>query len=79
MWLTFDSVALDRYGRSLAHVFAGDRLIAGLPDWVNLRLVRDGYARSYVFRDNATFRSAFEGSQSDALAAGRGLWTACPP
>ncbi|OFX07981.1 MAG: hypothetical protein A2516_10935 [Alphaproteobacteria bacterium RIFOXYD12_FULL_60_8] len=79
VWLTFDSVARDRYGRSLAHVFAGDRPVAGLPDWINLRLVQEGYARSYVFPDNATFRGTFEGTEAEAAAAGRGLWAACPP
>ena len=65
--LAFDP-NLDRrgyYDRLLAYVVVEDRLF-------NYRLVRSGHAR--VYDSDFTRRTAFEGAESDARAAGRGLW-----
>lgn len=79
VWLTFDTTERDRYGRLLAHVFAGDAPAPVPPDWVNLELVLEGYARAYVFSDNETYRSTFEGAEREARSANRGLWGTCGP
>jgi micrococcal nuclease len=63
---------VDRYGRELAYVWAGD-------DNVNLRLVREGAAGVWFF-DGRRGRHANELLQAaeQARADQRGLWGACP-
>jgi micrococcal nuclease len=64
---------VDRYGRLLAYVF---RRAETRP--VNERLLADGTARVYVYR-NRPFRrlAAFRLAEREAMSAGRGLWGAC--
>jgi micrococcal nuclease len=70
--LRFDRELRDRYGRLLAYVYrARDTL------FVNARLVRDGAARTLSIRPNTAHASELARLQSDARAAGRGLWGAC--
>ncbi len=65
---------IDRYGRLLAYVFRN-----GETRPVNERLLADGAARVYVYR-NRPFRRlpAFRLAEREAMSAGRGLWGACP-
>ena len=76
VWLTFGngSSCLDPYGRTLAYIFLG----GGDRDMVNRQLLQRGYARSYIFSDNATYRALFDADEAAARAAGAGLWSACP-
>ena len=63
----------DRYGRRLAYVYrARDNL------FVNLVLVREGYAVPYTFPPNVAHADEFVAAAAEARAAGRGLWSACP-
>ena len=62
----------DKYKRLLAYVYrAKDNL------FVNLSLVRDGYAQPYTFPPNVAHTSEFVAAAADARQAGRGLWSAC--
>ena len=62
----------DKYKRLLAYVYrAKDNL------FVNLLLVRDGYAQPYTFPPNVAHTSEFVAAAADARQAGRGLWSAC--
>jgi micrococcal nuclease len=62
----------DNYKRLLAYVYrARDNL------FVNLSLVRDGYAVPYTFPPNVAHTSEFVAAAADARQAGRGLWSAC--
>ena len=62
----------DRYKRLLAYVYrARDNL------FVNLALVRDGYALPYTFPPNVAHTTEFVAAAADARNAGRGLWSAC--
>jgi micrococcal nuclease len=64
----------DKYKRLLAYVYrAKDNL------FVNLSLVRDGYAVPYTFPPNVAHTNEFVGAAADARQAGRGLWSACGP
>lgn len=76
VWLTFGngSTCLDAYGRTLAYVFLG----GGDRDMVNRQLLQRGYAKAYIFRDNATYETLFLADEAAAMAAGAGLWSACP-
>jgi micrococcal nuclease len=62
----------DKYKRLLAYVYrAKDNL------FVNLSLVRDGYAQPYTFPPNVAHTNEYESAAADARQAGRGLWSAC--
>jgi len=62
----------DKYKRLLAYVYrAKDNL------FVNLSLVRDGYAQPYTFPPNVAHTNEFVAAAADARNAGRGLWSAC--
>jgi micrococcal nuclease len=68
--LIFDSERRDVYGRLLAYVYVGRRL-------VNARLVRLGYARTLTIAPNDTHAGLFHRLARAAGQAGRGLWGAC--
>lgn len=62
----------DRYGRLLAYARRADD---GL--FVNLELVRTGYAAAYPFPPNVAHRDELAGADAAARAAGAGLWARC--
>jgi endonuclease YncB( thermonuclease family) len=62
----------DVYGRLLAYVHLGRRL-------VNALLVRRGLARSLTIPPNDRLAPRFRRLELDAARAGRGLWGACRP
>jgi micrococcal nuclease len=68
--LRFDRERRDRYGRLLAYVYAGSRL-------VNAELVREGYARTLTIAPNDARASLFARLERNAGRAARGLWGAC--
>ena len=69
--LEFDQDLRDRYGRLLAYAYLGN-------DLFNLTLVRLGYARADAVPPDTRMAAAFGRAQSEAEAAGIGLWSACP-
>ena len=62
----------DRYGRLLAYVYKADG-----GEFVNLSLVRDGFANQYTYPPNVAHVEQFRSAASQARAAGTGLWSAC--
>src|SRR5439155_22738668 len=72
--LVRDVEARDRYRRLLAYVY---RVRDGL--FVNLALVREGYASPYTFPPNVAHTSEFVAAAAEARTVGRGLWSRCPP
>ena len=70
--LVGDAEQRDTYRRLLAYVYrAQDNL------FVNLSLVRDGFAVPYTFPPNVAHTNEFVAAAADARSAGRGLWSAC--
>ncbi len=67
----------DKYGRLLRYVFLPGTGIGG-DIFINLELVREGYAFSDTFPPDVKYQSEFVKAQAEARAAGRGLWSACP-
>jgi micrococcal nuclease len=62
----------DRYGRLLAYVYrARDDL------FVNLALVREGYALALTVPPNVAHTDEFVAAARDAREHGRGLWSRC--
>ena len=68
--LRFDRERRDRYGRLLAYVYAGSRL-------VNAELVRRGHARTLTIPPNDSRAGHLERLERRAGRAGRGVWSAC--
>ena len=68
--LVFGVERRDVYGRLLAYVHLGDRL-------VNAELVRRGLARTLTIAPNDRFAGRFERLQQAAARDGRGLWGDC--
>ena len=71
-----DVAARDRYGRELAYVWNGSRL-------VNEALVLEGWAMLYTVPPNVKYAERLERAQKKARIAGAGLWAsggfACEP
>jgi micrococcal nuclease len=68
--LVFDRERQDAYGRLLAYVYAGRRL-------VNAELVRRGYARPFPYPPNTAHAALFARLADLAGRRGRGLWGRC--
>ena len=68
-----DTELRDRYDRLLAYVF---RRRDGI--FVNEALARDGFARTLTYPPNEAYVDRFVDAVTDARAAERGLWHACP-
>lgn len=61
----------DRYGRLLRYVWVDDV-------FVNLELVREGYAQVSTYPPDVEHTDAFIAAQREARTGHRGLWSACP-
>ena len=68
--LVADVENADRYGRLLRYVYVGDT-------FVNLELVKQGYAYSYPYPPNVSREAEFRAAQAEARVANRGLWAGC--
>lgn len=67
-----DVEARDRFGRLLGYVYRHED---GL--FVNLTLLREGYAATLTFPPNVAHADEFVAAARDARQAGRGLWSRC--
>ena len=65
--LAYDGARIDRWGRLLAQLRAGDV-------WLQQEMLRRGLARVYTFRDNRSHAAALYGAEGEARAAKRGIW-----
>lgn len=67
-----DTELRDRYDRLLSYVYrANDGL------FVNLELVRTGFADAYPYKPNVTYSAEFRDAADAAKAAKAGLWGTC--
>ena len=62
----------DRYGRLLRYVYVGD-------DFINVELVRQGFAYSYSSPPDVKYQGKILEVQQEAEQTKSGLWNACPP
>lgn len=70
-----DIVGRDDYGRLLGYVHRIDA--DGGTTFVNLEIVRQGFARPLTFEPNSTYAAAFTDAAREAEADDLGLWSAC--
>lgn len=68
-WLTFDQECTDEYGRVLAYVHRDED-----GAFVNLHLVRQGFARACPFGVNDAFDDDFAEAEMEAQAEDLGRW-----
>jgi micrococcal nuclease len=61
----------DKYNRLLRYVWIDDTFI-------NLELVKQGFAYSYSYPPDIKYQDQFVKAQQEAREAKRGLWNACP-
>ena len=66
-----DRDRLDRFDRTLLHVWTGDGVNVGEA------LVREGFASVLVVPPNRLYETEFRAAEQEARRAGRGLWAAC--
>lgn len=67
--LQFDRERVDKYGRFLAYVWVGERML-------NEELVRAGLATAETgFRYAPSMKNRFRRAEDEAKAAGRGIWS----
>jgi len=57
----------DQYGRLLRHIYIDDT-------FVNLEMVREGYANVYIIPPNTKYSYEFEKAEEEAKNAERGIW-----
>ena len=67
VWLETDAQESDVYGRLLAYVWTGDTFL-------NLELVRQGYANAYTLPPNVRYADGFVQAEQEAREAGLGMW-----
>jgi micrococcal nuclease len=70
--LLYDVEPTDRYGRTLAYIY---RASDGL--FVNLEMVRDGFAATATYPPNVAHVEDFLAAEREARSNNRGLWGAC--
>jgi endonuclease YncB( thermonuclease family) len=66
-WLVLDVQPTDQYGRTLAYVWVGDQ-------FVNVELVRQGYAAAYTDPPNVRYSEAIIAAEKKARETEVGLW-----
>jgi micrococcal nuclease len=71
VWVVADRDLYDPYDRMLLYLWTDDGR------FVNLELVRQGYARAVLFEPNDAHIEAMREAESRARPADRGLWGAC--
>lgn len=67
--LYFGGREMDRYGRTLAHLFLEDGT------WVQGEMLKNGMARVYSFEDNRSVVSQMLEEEKEAFNARRGIWS----
>ena len=75
--LEYDIERLDRYGRTLAYVYAAGE--GGAEVMVNAELLRLGYAQQMTIPPNVRYAERFRALVQEARGAQRGLWRPEPP
>lgn len=70
VYLEYDEVKEDKYGRTLAYLFLADGT------FFNKKLMEKGYARLLLIPPNLKYSDVLREAEERARAAGRGIWSA---
>lgn len=69
--LVKDISETDRYGRLLRYIYVDD-------EFINEKLVREGYAKASSYPPDIKFQSILQDAQTSAQNDNKGLWKECP-
>lgn len=70
-WAVGDRQSVDPYGRELLYIWTEDGT------FVNLELVKRGYARAVLYEPNDAYISAMRRAQKEAKSSMLGVWSHC--
>ena len=73
VWLTFDALCADTFGRTLAYVHTN----VGSQGFVQRQMLQRGMAKDFPFNDTPAFNDLFAGDAEQAQQAGMGGWGNC--
>lgn len=73
VWLTFDGLCEDTFGRTLAYVHTN----VGSQGFVQRQMIQRGMAKDFPFNDTPAFSDVFAEDALQAQQAGIGGWGAC--
>lgn len=73
VWLTFDGLCADSFGRTLAYVHTN----VGSQGFVQRQMIQRGMAKDFPFDDTPAFNELFAEDSLQAQQAGIGGWGAC--
>ena len=76
IWLEADEDDRDPYGRLLRYVWYVSE-IDGDVHFLNVDLVRDGYALAITYRPNTARQDELDDAEDDAIRAAAGMWLEC--
>lgn len=68
----------DKYGRLLRYVYVDPSTSSGQAMFVNLELVKQGFAFSYTYPPDVKHQTEILAAEKEAREVNRGLWKACP-
>ncbi|MDI9477842.1 MAG: thermonuclease family protein, partial [Bacillota bacterium] len=69
VYLEYDEVKEDKYGRTLAYLFLADGT------FFNKKLLEKGYARLLLIPPNLKYSDKLKEAEAEARNAGRGIWS----
>ena len=69
VYLEYDEVKEDKYGRTLAYLFLADG------SFFNEKLLEEGYARLLLIPPNLKYSDKLKEAEAEARNAGRGIWS----
>ena len=69
VYLEYDEVKEDKYGRTLAYLFLADG------SFFNEKLLEEGYARLLLIPPNLKYSDKLKEAEVEARNAGRGIWS----
>jgi micrococcal nuclease len=67
----------DRYGRSLRFIFFVGADTSSIANSLNAKMVKEGYARSSIYKPNDTYADYFNKLEAEAKKAKIGVWGNC--
>lgn len=74
-----DVVGRDDYGRLLGYVYLADGATNADSTFVNMEIIRQGYARTLSIAPNTIHARDFAAAANTANTEDLGLWSACSP
>lgn len=72
-----DVSEVDKYGRLLRYVYLPAASATGTEIFVNLELIKEGYATAFTYPPDVKHAKEFKSAEIEARNAKRGMWSSC--